>query len=257
MKPSWAVMKLIEANGWRPSDSYRSLEPVRREAKSATLACAAPEVAHHVAVDAVPLRPQDGEVADLVAARADVPRLGDQLHLREHGVLVDRVEERAQAVDVVELARERAREIEPEAVHVALGDPVAQRVHDQPQRARVDGVERVARAREVHVEVRVVGHQPVVAGVVDALEGQHRAEVVALGGVVVDHVEDHLDPRLVQGLDHPLELAHLLPADAGRRVVGERREEADRRVAPVVGQARARPGTTRRRCGARAAARRR
>ena len=56
---------------------------------------AAPEVAHRVAVDAVPLRPQDREVADLVAARADVPRLGDQLDLREHRVLMDDVEERA------------------------------------------------------------------------------------------------------------------------------------------------------------------
>ncbi len=46
---------------------------------------AAPEVAHDVAVDAVPLAPQHGELADLVAAGPDVPRLGDQLDLREHG----------------------------------------------------------------------------------------------------------------------------------------------------------------------------
>ena len=85
--------------------------------------------------------------------------------------------------------------------------------------------------------MRVVGHEPVVALVVDPLEREHRAEVVALGGVVVDDVEDHLDPRPVQGLDHALELAHLLPADAGRRVARVRREEADRRVAPVVGEA--------------------
>ena len=32
MKPSWAVMKLIEANGCRPSFWYRSLEPVSRDA---------------------------------------------------------------------------------------------------------------------------------------------------------------------------------------------------------------------------------
>src|SRR5207342_2387595 len=42
----------------------------------------APEVAHRVAIDAVPLGPQDREVPDLVAAWPDVPRLGDQLHLR-------------------------------------------------------------------------------------------------------------------------------------------------------------------------------
>ena len=36
VNPSWAVMKLTDANGWRPSDSYRSLEPVKREANAAT-----------------------------------------------------------------------------------------------------------------------------------------------------------------------------------------------------------------------------
>src|SRR3712207_7286656 len=45
-------------------------------------ALAPPEVADGVAVLAVPLRPQCREVPDLVAALADVPRLGDQLHLR-------------------------------------------------------------------------------------------------------------------------------------------------------------------------------
>ena len=198
---------------------------------------AAPEVAHDVAVDAVPLRPQDREVADLVAAGPDVPRLGDQLDLGEHRVLVDDVEERRQPVDVVEAARERRGEVEAEAVDVALDRPVAQRVHDHPQRARVLGVERVARARVVHVVVLVVGHEPVVGLVVDALEGQHRAEVVALGGVVVDDVEDHLDAGAVQRLDHALELAHLLAALAGRGVARVRGEVADRRVAPVVGEA--------------------
>ena len=55
--------------------------PVNREANSAASACAAPEVAHRVAVHAVPLGPEHREVADLVAAGPDVPRLGDQLHL--------------------------------------------------------------------------------------------------------------------------------------------------------------------------------
>ena len=61
-------------------------------------------------------------------------------------------------------------------------------------------------------------------------------EVVALGGVVVDHVEDHLDAGAVQRLDHPLELAHLVAAAAGGGVLGVRREVADRAVAPVVRQ---------------------
>ena len=69
---------------------------------------AVPEVAHRVAELAVPLGPQHREVAHLVAALADVPRLGDQLHVREDRVLVDQVEERAQPVDLVETSR-RAR----------------------------------------------------------------------------------------------------------------------------------------------------
>ena len=215
----------------------------------------APEVADAVAVDAVPLRPEDREVADLVAARPDVPRLGDQLDLREHRVLVDRVEERREAVDVVELARERRGEVEPEAVDVAVDHEVAERVHDQAEHARVHRVQRVARPGEVHVVPPVVRHQPVVGGVVDALEAEHRAEVVALGGVVVDDVEDHLDPRAVERLHHPLELAHLLAVPAGRRVERVRREVADRAVAPVVRQAALDEARARRRCGGSAAAR--
>ncbi len=34
MKPSWAATKLIDAIGLRPECSYRSLDPVSREANS-------------------------------------------------------------------------------------------------------------------------------------------------------------------------------------------------------------------------------
>ena len=117
---------------------------------------------------------------------------------------MDDVEERREPVDVVELARERRGEVEAEAVDVALEHEVPQRVHDQPQHRRMHRVERVARAREVHVEARVVRHEPVVARVVDALEGEHRPEVVALRRVVVDDVEDHLDSGACSALTIPL-----------------------------------------------------
>jgi hypothetical protein len=60
--------------------------------------------------------------------------------------------------------------------------------------------------------------------------------VVALGGVVVDDVHDHLNPGRMKRLDHRLELAQLLTARPGRAVGGVGREVADRAVAPVVGQ---------------------
>ena len=119
------------------------------------------------------------------------------------------------------------------------------------------GFERVPRPRDVEVVLLVARDEPVVGGVVDALEGERRAEVIPLGGVVVDDVEDHLEPRAVERLDEALELAHLLAARAGGRVSRVRREEPDRRVAPVVRETRARRGSARRRCGGRGAARRR
>ena len=197
---------------------------------------AAPEVAHGVAVLAVPLGPLRGEVADLVATGADVPRLGDELHLRHDRVLLDQFEEGRQPVDLVELAGECGRQVEAEAVDVHLGHPVAQGVHDELQRVRVADVERVAGARHVHVVPLVVVHQTVVGGVVDAAERQRRAEVVALGGVVVDDVDDDLDAGAVQLAHHRLELLHLLATVARGRVVRVRCEEADGVVAPVVRQ---------------------
>ncbi len=198
-----------------------------------------PEAADGVAVAPVPLRPQDREVADLVAPLAQVPRLGDELGAREHGVLVDDVEEGGELVDVVEVARQRRGEIEAEPVHVHLHGPVAQAVHDQLERLRVPDVERVAAARVVDVEARIARIEPVIAAVVDAAQAQRRPPVVPLGGVVVDHVEDHLDAGAVELLHHLLELVDLAAEAPGRsagRVAPGRREVADRGVAPVVGE---------------------
>jgi hypothetical protein len=55
--------------------------------------------------------------------------------------------------------------------------------------------------------------------------------VIALGGVVVDHVEDDLDARVVEPRDHGLELVD----HAGCEIARMRAKEADRVVAPVVG----------------------
>jgi hypothetical protein len=103
-------------------------------------------------------------------------------------------------------------------------------------------VEAVPGAGGVVVVLLVVVDQPVVRRVVDAAERQRRPEVVALGGVVVDDVQDDLDAGRVQRLDHRLELLHLPAVPAERRVVVVRGEEADRVVAPVVASGPGRPG---------------
>ena len=124
-----------------------------------------------VAIAAIPLRPANRKVADLIAAGPDVPRLGDELDVRERRVLMNDVEERRELVDVVQLAREHRREVEPEAVDVHVIHPVAQRIHDELDRARVLHVETVAGAGEVRVEARIL-LEPVVRAIVDAAQRQ-------------------------------------------------------------------------------------
>ena len=192
---------------------------------------AAPVGSHRVAIAVVPFRPARREAADLVAAGPDVPRLGDQLDLAERRVLSAGVEETAVLVEAVRLAGQDGGEVEAEAVDAHVVGPVAQAVHHHLQHAAVGEVHRVAGAGVVDVVPRV-GRQPVVGGVVDALEGEGRAELVAFRGVVVDHVEDQLEPGIVQMRHHLLELGE---GEVGiGRIAPGGREEADRVVAPVV-----------------------
>ena len=80
--------------------------------------------------------------------------------------------------------------------------------------------ERVAAAREVHVVPRACREQPVVGGVVDAAQRQRRPEMVALGRVVVDDVEDDFEAGGVQRAHHRLEFAHGVSGAASRRSAG-------------------------------------
>ncbi len=84
-----------------------------------------------------------------------------------------------------------------------------QRVHDHSQAGVVVDVQRVAGAGRVQVARRVVRVEPVVAGVVQTAMAQGRPAVVTLARVVEDDVEQHLQPRSVQGSHHVLELGHL------------------------------------------------
>ena len=117
---------------------------------------ALPETAHRVAIFAVPFRPEDREIADLIAAFADVPRLGDQLYLRDDRVLVNDFEESVQLVHSVRVAREGGGEIEAETVDMHVDHPIAQAVHDELEGARMEEIEGVAGAGEIQVETRIL-----------------------------------------------------------------------------------------------------
>ena len=137
------------------------------------LLVAEPEATNGVTVPAVPLRPEDGEVAHLVAPHAQIPGLGDELGPREDGILVHDVEERRGRERPAVRARERGGEVEAEAVDVHLGRPVAEAVRDELERLRAVEVERVAAAREILVLGEIPLTESVVHGVIEAAQA-HR-----------------------------------------------------------------------------------
>ncbi|MCY1352256.1 hypothetical protein D9M69_385450 [compost metagenome] len=193
-------------------------------------AIATPEGPRRVAETVVPFRPARGETAHLVAAWAAIPGFGDQLEAAQHRVLAAGHEESVALVIAMGVAGEDGRQVEAEAVHAHLAGPVAQGIGDHLQHAGVAEVEGIAGAGVVDVAAPVAGYQSVVGGVVDAAHAQGRAQLVALGGVVVDHVEDQLQAGVVQVGDHFLELVDLAAGEVG----GVGREEGDAVVAPVV-----------------------
>ena len=93
-------------------------------------------------------------------------------------------------------------------------------------------VDRAAAAGEIVVESRIFRLQPVIGGVVDAAERQRRAHMVALRGVVIDHVEHHLDAGVVQPRHGGAEGVERIVL----RVARLRREKRQRVVAPVIHQ---------------------
>ena len=214
----------------------RGDEPAR---EFATIdAPAQPVAAHRIAELVVPLQEPAGEAPDLVTVRARVPRLGDHPRARQHRVLAQRGEERGVRIEAVLVAAEHRRQVEAEAVHAHLRDPVAQGVEHELGDLGMGDVERVAAAAEVFAAAAVVAHQPVPAGVVQAAEAGRGAQLAALRRVVVDDVEHHLEAGGVQGIHHGAELR-----GGGVGIVrGERQarigaEEAEGVVTPVVDQA--------------------
>ena len=133
------------------------------------------------------------------------------------------------------LARQDRPEIEPEAVDVHVLGPISQAIGHHLDNAGVAEVDRIAGAGVVDVVARLVRQQAVVACVVDPFERQRGAVLVALRRMVVDHVEDDLEAGVVQPGDHLLEFGEREVWVAG--VATDGREEADRVVAPIVGQA--------------------
>lgn len=134
------------------------------------------------------------------------------------------------------LAGQAGGQVKAEAIHMHFLDPVAQAVNDKILHHRMVGVDGVAHAGEILIVARVVG-QDVIDTVINPLETERGAKLVALDGVVEDHIQNDLQPGLVQRPDHLLKSDHLLPplcAEVAVMTFG--RKKAKGVVAPVVAQ---------------------
>ena len=94
-------------------------------------------------------------------------------------------------------------------------------------------LERIAGAGEILIVTRLIGQQPIIGGIVDAAITQRRAHMVALTGVVVDDIQDHLDSSIVQRRDGRAKIGDRVASGVARL----RRKEAERVVAPIILQA--------------------
>ena len=174
-----------------------------------------------------------------VAARAEVPGLGDQLHratARDPGARSRRT--RRCGCRRPGVAAERGREVEAEAVDVHLRAPSSAGCR-APAAARAGGgrFERVAAAGDSRrTRPRVGGVEAVVDGVVDAAQraASGRADRPRRCGCRRRRGGPRC-PARCSALHHRLELGDLRAA-AGRREARVGREEAERVVAPVVGE---------------------
>ena len=163
---------------------------------------AAEEAADIVAEASVPFLPAVADEGAYLVQAGGIPRLGDELRPRQHRVRLDIPQHRRVRHHVARLVQLQDRcEIEPEAIHVHHVDPVAQTVHDHPPHDGMIAVERVPGSAVVRV-TRPIRLENVVGRVVQSAEAQRRARVIAFGGMVEHDVENDLEARSVQRLDH-------------------------------------------------------
>src|ERR1700722_15094627 len=125
----------------------------------------APEASHAVTEAIIPFGKPGRMIAELIAARSDIPWLGDQFHACQRRILPHRVEEAGAGIEAAWLAPQCRTEGEEKAIDMGRVHPVAQRMHHHLQHARMRQVQRVAGTRVIDGTARIRRLQPVIAGV--------------------------------------------------------------------------------------------
>ena len=148
----------------RPRDARRQLADAD--------VVAAPEAPDAIAETIVPLRERPRKLAELIAARADVPGFRDEFQFAQYRVLQQRREKRRLSVKTFGSARERCRQIETKSVHAAKFGPGAQGVEREARGRRAVHRENIAAARVIYVMARRIWAQSIISRVIEAAQRQ-------------------------------------------------------------------------------------
>ena len=183
---------------------------------------AAPETARGVAKAVVPVGEGGAELAEAIAARADVPGLGDEARVGEYGIGGERLKERRLGIEAGVAAAERVREVEAKAIEAAMDHPALERANRHVDDQRAVEREAIAGAGIVDVELRIVRIQPEPGRVVEAAERQGRTQLVALAVVVEDDIENGLHARRMQRIGR---CANLGPTAGSQARIGRAEDD--------------------------------
>ena len=137
-----------------------------------TVRIATPEAADIVAVAIIPFEKSLGEVTELIAARADIPGLGDQYAVAEERIALQFAKKSGIGFETVAPATKDGRQIEAEAVDSGGGHKVAHGVEDQPARGRMIAGERIAAATVIGERPSFVSQRSEISPIIDPAQRQ-------------------------------------------------------------------------------------
>ena len=81
-------------------------------------------------------------------------------------------------------------------------NPIAQRIHHQPDDIRILQIKAGAAAGCIHIKAFVFRIEDIIGGIVYAAVAQSRPEMVALTGVVINNVKNNLYAMCVECFYH-------------------------------------------------------
>src|ERR1035438_1252096 len=93
-------------------------------------------------------------------------------------------------------------------------------------------IEGVPGSRVIDIVALLLGHQPVVARIIDALERKSGPQFVAFRGVVVDYIQQYLNASIVEARNHLFEFAETILWIRG--IYWIRSKKPERVIAPII-----------------------